>query len=526
MAENKEKYIVAADLGTAKMSLIVVKVNGFDTQVVYYKEVASDGIRYSGVLNRAKAHAPFDVLIKGAEAELNIKINHVVIGMPKFPIRQETNSGKIMDRGENTEITAEDIENIKSFAQDNYILSNPEKEVVYGAVAQSFSDSENFQTTEEDIIGMASDVIEGHFNIFIGRRSELRNADELLAKSDTSAIKKYFTAHTTAKVVLTETEMDNGVALVDIGGGSTSVSIYTGGIMRHYASIPFGGKSITSDIKSELQVTERLAENIKLAFGACMSDRLHNMSEKVLYIQDNLTRHEKQVPIKYLSDIITARVEELLEAVLYIIKSSGYEDDIRCGIVLTGGVSKTTNLRTLIKEMSGYHTRIGHPMVQFSTDDIEGVDNVSASTIIGLVMEAIVEDIPTCARELNDQKEVTVEEVHIEEEVSDEEIKTETYEPGTAEASIVEEELKVEEEQKVEEATDTEEEQHVQQVEPEVEAKVDTTVNEEVSVEEKKDRWKFLKFAWGKAKSVTSNVTEILEGWTESGNDDDNDDDE
>ena len=145
MSENKEKYIVAADLGTARMSLIVVKVNGLDTQVVYYREVASDGIRYSGVSNMGKAHAPLDVLIKGAETELNIKINHVVIGMPKFPIRQETNSGKIMDRGEDTEITAEDIANIKKFAQENYNLTDM-GEAVYGAVAQSFSDSENFQT--------------------------------------------------------------------------------------------------------------------------------------------------------------------------------------------------------------------------------------------------------------------------------------------------------------------------------------------------------------------------------------------
>ena len=191
MAENKEKYIVAADLGTSRMSLIVVKVNGHDSQVVYYNEVASAGIRYSGVSNMVQAHAPLDVLIKGAEAELNIKINHVIIGMPKFPIRQETNSGKITDRGENTEITAEDIADIKRFAQETYELQDSEREAVYGAVAQSFSDSENFQTREEDIIGMTSDVIEGHFNIFIGRKKELRNADALLAKSGTSAIKKY-----------------------------------------------------------------------------------------------------------------------------------------------------------------------------------------------------------------------------------------------------------------------------------------------------------------------------------------------
>lgn len=502
MAENREKYIVAADLGTAKMSLIVVKVNGFDTQVVYYKEIASAGVRYSGVCSMSQAHAPLDVLIKGAETALNIKINHVVIGMPKFPIRQETNSGKIMDRGEDTEITAEDIENIKKFAQDNYRLADEEKEAVYGAVAQSFSDSENFQTKEEDIIGMASDVIEGHFNIFIGRKKELKNADSLLAKSDTSAIKKYFTAHTTAKLVLTESEMDNGVVLVDMGGGATSVSIYVDGIMRHYASIPFGGKSITSDIKSELQITEKLAENIKLAFGACMSDKLQNMSEKVLYIEDKLTHMEKQVPVKYLSDIITARVEELVEAILYIIKSSGFEDDIRCGIVLTGGVSKTVNLRTLIKEMSGYHTRIGHPMVQLSSEGIEGADNVSAATILGLVMEAINENIPNCALDLDDN--ITYEEVS--DNVTEEGVETEVVVPEVVEVAP---EVAPEE---VPEVTP----EVMPEVTPEVAPKVAPEVTPEVEGE-KKEKWQILKLVWGKAKSVTSNVTQLIENLAEGG---------
>ena len=471
--------------------MIVVKVNGFDTQVVYYKEIASAGVRYSGVCSMSQAHAPLDVLIKGAETALNIKINHVIIGMPKFPIRQETNSGKIMDRGEDTEITAEDIEIIKRFAQDNYKLVDEDKEAVYGAVAQSFSDSENFQTSEEDIIGMASDVIEGHFNIFIGRKKELRNADSLLAKSDTSAIKKYFTAHTTAKLVLTESEMDNGVVLVDMGGGVTSVSIYVDGIMRHYASIPFGGKSITSDIKSELQITEKLAENIKLAFGACMSDKLQNMSEKVLYIEDKLTHMEKQVPVKYLSDIITARVEELVEAVLYIIKASGFENDIRCGMVLTGGVSQTVNLRTLIQEMSGYHTRIGRPMVQFSSEGIEGTDNVAAATILGLVMEAINDNIPSCAIDLDDNcNEETLEQEKPQEKVNEE----------TQEQEKPQEPAKEEPQDKEEPAV------------PEV-------VKKEVKEEVKEEKWKFLKFVWGKAKSVTSNVTDIIENLTEPGDD-------
>ena len=185
--EHTEQHIVAIDLGTSKIGLVVVKVNGDDVQVVYYKETAAAGIINSGVSNMVQASTPLQQLIKDAEESLNIKINQAVIGMPKFPIRQEANSGKIVDRGEFTEISQEDVDNLKRFAQETYPLQAADREAIYGAVAQSFSDGENFQIKEDDIVGMSSDTLEGHFKIFIGRRKELINADSLLAKAGISA---------------------------------------------------------------------------------------------------------------------------------------------------------------------------------------------------------------------------------------------------------------------------------------------------------------------------------------------------
>ena len=263
----EEKNIVAIDLGTSKIALTVAKVNGDDIQVVYYKEVPSAGIKYSSVYNILHVTEPLSRIIKDAEESLDIKITQVVVGMPKYPVRQESNSGIINDRGEDADITAEDIAELKRYAEDSYPLEDPSKDAIYGAVAQSFSDGENFQIIENDIIGMVSDVLEGHFKIFIGKKSDLNKIDKVMKKTDISVSKKYFTAETTAKAVLTEAEMENGVALIDFGGGSTSLTIYHGSIMRHYASIPFGGKNITSDIQieSEGSISRELAENIKLA---------------------------------------------------------------------------------------------------------------------------------------------------------------------------------------------------------------------------------------------------------------------
>ena len=135
-----DKHIVAIDLGTSKIALTVAKVEGNDVQIIYYKETPSYGIKYSGVNNLVQASDPLIRLIRDAEAALDIKITQAVIGMPKFPVRFESNSGKIMDRGEDTEITAEDVANLKRFAQETYPLNDPGKEAIYGAIAQSFSD--------------------------------------------------------------------------------------------------------------------------------------------------------------------------------------------------------------------------------------------------------------------------------------------------------------------------------------------------------------------------------------------------
>ena len=244
---------------------------------------------------------------------------------------------------------------------------------------------------------MTSDILEGHFKIFIGKKSDLKKIDTVMSKTGISVRKKYFTADTTAKAVLTEAEMENGVALIDFGGGSTSVSIYHGSIMRHYASIPFGGKNITDDIKTEGQISQRLAENIKLAFGACMPEKLQNLSEKVLHISSGNAEPDKKLPVKYLSEIITARVEEIIMAMLYEINESGFADMLRSGIVVTGGCAQIANLGNFIYELSGYRVRTGYPQGRVSIAGCDGLKETTAATSVGLILAAKEEQSVNCA---------------------------------------------------------------------------------------------------------------------------------
>lgn len=412
--EMTDRHIVAIDLGTSKLAVTAAKVTGSDVEIIYYKESASDGIRYSSVSNVTRVAESITKAVKEAEEALGIKITQAVVGMPKFPVRQESNTAKVEDRGYATDITLEDIEELKSFAQNSYPLEHPDKESIYGAVAQSFSDGENFQIIENEIIGMVSDTLEGNFKIFIGKKRDLYNIDTAMTKAGIAPTRKYFTADSTAKAILSDSEMENGVALIDFGAGCTSVSIYHGNIMRHYASIPFGGKSITNDIKSECLISERLAENIKLAFGACMPEKLQNLSEKVINITSNTIDPDKQLPVKYLSEIITARVEEIMMAILYEIHNSGFADMLRSGIVITGGCAQIANLNSFVSEISGYNVKTGYPRKLFTGQNCEGINETAATPSLGLIYAAVNEQI-NCGH-------VEVEEEIVEEEVIPEDV--------------------------------------------------------------------------------------------------------
>ena len=397
--EIQDRYIVAVDLGTSKIGLTVAKVEGENVQIMYYKETPSEGIRNSGVFNESKVSEPLAEAIRQAENALGIKITQAVVGMPKYPVRQEISTGKIEGRGYDTDITAEDIAELKRSAQDMYPLENPNMEAIYGAVAQSFSDGESFQIIENDIIGMTSDILEGNFKIFIGKKSSLAKIDTVLKKAGIVTARKYFTADTTAKAVLLDSEMENGVAMIDFGGGCVSVSVYHGSIMRYYACIPFGGKNITGDIQieSEGSIGRDLAENIKIAFGACMPEKLQNLSEKIIHIKSENGEADKKLPVKYLSEIITARIEEILMAIFYEIQQSGFADRLMSGIVVTGGCAQTANLGNLIYDISGYRVRTGYPRHMFSFQGCEGITDTSAATSIGLVMAAKEDANINCA---------------------------------------------------------------------------------------------------------------------------------
>ena len=390
----EEKYIASIDLGSSKFGLCVARVNGDDIQIVYYKETPSEGIRYSMIANPLKASQKLKEAVQEAEKELMIKILQVVVGMPRNEVAQVTASARIERTNPDDYITAEEVQALKSMALETYPLPNPDNQIMYGAVAQSFSIDEEIQLVESEVVGTLSSSLEGNFKVFIGSRKATTALDKIFNSLNIAVAKKYFLPEVVACTVLTEEERMGGVALVDVGAGVTSVAIYHGGIMRYYASIPFGGKAITNDIRTECSISEDLAEKIKKRFGACQPGKLASLSEKVLQIR--LTEPFKEVPVRYISEVVDCRSREIVEAILYYIQESGLQNTLRSGIVLTGGGAELTNFVNLMKEMSGYDVRKGYPRFMFSASVGSGVYSTAATAAIGMVLSAKNDNLPDC----------------------------------------------------------------------------------------------------------------------------------
>ena len=396
----QERYVATADLGSSKIALSVARITGDDIQVIYYRETRSDGIRNSCVFNPIRASEALKAAVDAAQKELNIKILQLVVGLPRDGVRQENASASMQRSNPGSCITQEEIEAIKGVALDTYALEDDSREEIYGAVVQSFTADDLFQQSERDVVGAPADTLEGNYRLFIGRKNWVNNLDILLNSLEIAPARKIFLPQAMAKAVLTEEETDNGVALVEMGGGVTSVSVYKGRILRYYGSIPFGAWNITNDIKMECAFKEELAENIKLAYGACIPEKLQAMGEKILHINDDDTGTYQHLPVKYLSEIITCRAREIIEAILFLIQSSGYADKLCNGIVLTGGGANLANLPNLFKDMSGYNVRIGYPRIRrIGTEGCPGTAEASATASIAMLLSACEDPRLNCINE-------------------------------------------------------------------------------------------------------------------------------
>ena len=263
----------------------------------------------------------------------------------------------------------------------------PGEEIIH-VLPQEFKIDGQAEITEP--IGMYGGRLEANFHVVVGQVSSIRNVGRCIKSAGLNLEGITLEPLASANAVLSREEKEAGVALIDIGGGTTDLAVFKDGIIRHTAVIPFGGNVITEDIKEGCSIIEKQAELLKVKFGSAWPGE--NKDNEIVSIPGLRGREPKEITLKNLSKIIHARVVEIVEQVYVEIKNYGHEEQKKKligGIVLTGGGAQLKHLKQLVEYITGMDTRIGYPNEHLAGDSDEDIASPLFATAVGLVMDGL-----------------------------------------------------------------------------------------------------------------------------------------
>ncbi len=381
-----EKNIsVGLDIGTTKIVAMVGTRNEFKKlEILGIGKSQSLGVHRGVVNNITQTIESIKYAIEEAKMESGEEnIKEVVVGIAGQHIRSLQHSDYITRENSDKVIDNNDIDELIN--QVYKLVMLPGEEIIH-VLPQDFK--VDGQSEIKEPIGMYGSRLEANFHIVVGQVSSIRNIGRCIKSSGLEMGDITLEPLASADAVLSDEEKEAGIALIDIGGGTTDVAIFKDGIIRHTAVIPFGGNVITEDIKEGCSIMGNQAEQLKVKFGSAWPGE--NKETEIVAIPGLLGRDPKEISLKTLSKIINARVVEIIEQVYLEIKNYGNDEakkKLIGGIVLTGGGSQLKHLKQLVEYVTGMDTRIGFP-----GEHLAGNSKNSSpifSTAVGLVMKAI-----------------------------------------------------------------------------------------------------------------------------------------
>ena len=383
---EKENIAVGLDIGTTKIVAMIGRKNEYGKlEILGVGKSKSLGVKRGVVDNITQTIQSITLAVQEAEANSGYKIKDVVVGIAGQHIRSIQHSDYISRSNAEEVIGDKDIDLLIN--QVHKLAMLPGEEIIH-VLPQEFKI--DGQSEIKEPIGMCGGRLESSFHVVVGQASSIRNVGRCIQSSGIELSGLTLEPLASADAVLSQEEKEAGVALIDIGGGTTDLAIFKDGIIRHTAVIPFGGNVITDDIKEGCSIIEKQAELLKVKFGSAWPGE--NKDNEIVSIPGLRGREPKEISLKNLSKIIHARVVEIIEQVFVEIKAYGHEDPRRkliAGIVLTGGGAQLKHVKQLVEYITGMDTRIGYPNEHLAGDSDEEISSPLYATAVGLVMNSI-----------------------------------------------------------------------------------------------------------------------------------------
>jgi cell division protein FtsA len=377
---NNSDIIVGLDIGTSKIAAIVGRWNQYNKlEILGYGKSESSGVKRGVVINIDKTVASIQEAVKEAGAKAKVDIRAVYVGIAGQHIKSMQHRGNRIRQSSDTEITQEELDQLTA---DMYKLAmNPGDEIVSVTPQEYTIDGEPGVTQPK---GMMGSKIEANFHIITAQTTAAKNILKCVTKAGLNVSGLILEPHASSRAVLSEDEKEVGVALVDIGGGTSDIAIFYNGIIRHTAVVPFGGEIITEDVKEGCTILKKQAEDLKIKFGSALAKE--NRADELVSIPGLKGRAAKEISLHNLANIIQARMEEIIEQVYFEIKNSGFEKKLGAGIVLTGGGSQLRHLPQLTEYTTGLDTRVGFPSEHLAQETAPELSGPAFATGIGLVL--------------------------------------------------------------------------------------------------------------------------------------------
>ena len=383
MQHEQQPIIVGLDIGTTKIAAIAGRKNEFGKlEILGFGRANSNGVKHGQVLNIDETIKAITMALENCySSNPGLEINEVYVGIAGHHIKSLQTRGDIVRHQTDDEITQKELDQLIADQYKTYI---PAGDQIIDVIPQEFT-VDNFQNIPNPI-GYGGVKIGANFHIITGDKNAIRNITRAVEKSGLKTKDLVLQPLASASAVMGTEDLEAGVAIVDIGGGTTDLAVFYEGILKHTAVIPFGGENITNDIKTGLGVLKTQAEQMKVQFGSALANEARGNA--FITIPGLRGMPAKEISVKNLANIIQARMSEIMDFVTYHLKQVGLDSRmLNGGIVLTGGGSQLKHLIQLTEYVTGLNARIGFPTEHLAAGHIEELARPTYSTCIGLILK-------------------------------------------------------------------------------------------------------------------------------------------
>ena len=377
MAKKPDKdLIVALDIGTSKIAALVGEVTGDNSiEVVGFGSHPSRGLRRGVVVNIESTVQSIQRAIEEAELMAGCEIQSAYTGIAGSHISSLNSHGIVAIR--DREVIQSDVDRVIDAAK---AVAIPADQRILHILPQEFIiDS---QDGVREPVGMSGVRLEAKVHIVTGAVSAAQNITKCIRRCGLQVGDIILEQLASSHSVLTEDEKELGVCMIDIGGGTTDIAVFTNGAIRYTSVIPIAGDHVTNDVAVALRTPTQYAEQIKIKYGSVSPESIE--SSETIKVPSVAKRQPKQVQRRALAQVITARYEELFTLALAELRRNGFEDLIAAGVVLTGGASKVPGCAELAESVFNMPVRIGTPQNVSGLMDVR--DNPVFATGVGLLL--------------------------------------------------------------------------------------------------------------------------------------------